>query len=145
MDFSYISVVGDAICGASGYVELDMSSGFLSSSNNVQADFLAGTSQCPWRVKVKRGQKIALKLYNLGSWQVHEDLGGSNIRHRLDNTCYELAIAKEKSEDKRVTVCTSAAEREVPIYTSETNVLALHLVDRNIVDAVGPFMLKYEG
>ena len=141
------SVVGDSICGHSGYIDIEGTEGFLASSSNIQADFLAGTAQCPWRIRVKPGQRVSIKLFNLGQWFTEEDLlktpSGSSIR-RPGDICYELAKAVESSGEQSITACNDG-ERESLVYNSESNVLSVYLIDRDMIQSVGPFLLKYQG
>ena len=141
-----IVVVGDAICASYGYVDIERTSGFLASSSNIQADFLAGTSQCPWRIKVKRGQRVSIKLFNLGQWFTEEDLrkpSTGNIR-RPGDICYEIAKAVEDSGQRSITACNDG-ERESLIYNSDSNILTVYLNDGDMLHNIGPFLLKYEG
>ena len=108
---------------------------------------MAGTSQCPWRIKVKPGQRVSIKLFNLGQWFTEEDSlkPSSGSIGRPGDICYELAKAVEKnSEVRSITACT-AGERESLVYTSDTNILSVYLIDRDMIQSVGPFLLKYEG
>ena len=140
------SVVGDAICGGSQHIDLEGTEGFLVSSSNVQADFLAGTAQCPWRIKVKPGQRVSIKLFNLGQLFTEEDslkTSSASIR-RPGDICYELAKAVEVSGKRSITACNSG-ERESIVYDSGSNVLSVYLIDRDMIQSVGPFLLKYQG
>lgn len=144
MLYLLITVVGNAICGPSEHIDLEGTSGFLASSSNIQADFSAGTSQCPWRIKVKPGQRVSIKLFNLGQWFTEEDKSSPGSIVRPGDICYELAKAMENSGERSITAC-NAGERESLVYNSDTNILSVYLIDRDMIQSVGPFLLKYEG
>ncbi len=130
-------------------IQLTSSSGYISSL--ITKEMGLGSVHCPLVIKVDVGQTINLTLLNFIKALQSTDENNVKYNSRRGDTCYELALIKETDATKGgdvkrrpITVC-AADERRRLIYTSISNELTVEITNRRLIDAVGPFVIKYEG
>ena len=56
----------------------------------------------------------------------------------------QVGTVRERGEEKHLTSCGDSG-RETVAYSSQTNTIEVELREREIIDMMGPFLIKYEG
>ncbi len=139
--FSVVAIADGYECGMSNAIRLTENVGFISSVTALSG--MGGTPSCPWVIQVRRGQKISLTLLNFVHVEKDDEvaeaisLGGPGV-------CYQVAIVREGPNEKSITAC-SDGQIESLIFNSQTNLIEIETVEREILDMIGPFIIKYEG
>ena len=133
-------------CRGSHEILLTDQSGFISAHLDTSSQ--VGTQTCPWRVRVRRGQRVMLKLFKFGSVvQPPQEEDGPNGQQTgaapgypggRSNVCYELATVTEGEQERSITTC-SGEERESIVYQSDSS-----MIDISVLSS-GSFLLYYEG
>lgn len=128
--------------------ELKGPSGYL--ANVITEKSSRGSNSCPWTIRVQKGQKINITLYDFtGATQVFpsggEDLGVMEAGGPAgDRYCTVYASIKESSKERRTTLC-GGRLREKPVYTSSSNTLDIEITGVSTPGQQLYFILKYEG
>ena len=106
-------------------------SGYLGSP---QPD-ITGPKQCTWVIKVQKGQRVNITLFDFSVSQGRRDDSG---------ICLVYAIIQEHEGGTHINVC-RGIHRERNVYISETNEVQVQVFsDPETADA-GYFLLKYDG
>ena len=126
-------------CRGSHEILLTEPSGFISAQLDPTSE--VGSNSCPWRIRVRRGQKISVKLFKFGTVITPEDNGISDAAFGANgrsNVCYELATVKEGAHERSLTTC-SGEQRENIVYLSDSSMIDI------VVLSSGTFLIHYEG
>ena len=51
---------------------------------------------------------------------------------------------RENNAEKYITAC-GDNDRETVVFTSQSNTITIEIKEREIIDMMGPFLIKYEG
>lgn len=130
-------------CASQRQVILNNTVGYISST--ITRDYGIGSTQCPWKIQVKAGQRIRLSVFNLArsneALPNYEDLSNE----RRQDVCYEFAMLKEEGGHMRSLTSCNGEERINIVYTTESNAVTIEFVNPNILDTLDTFLMKYEG
>jgi hypothetical protein len=123
--------------------------GYLASVVSLEeTDTGCGTGLCPWVIEAKTGQRINITLLDFGQTSSSSSDGSARQQQPqgvLDKTCLRYAVIKERSSARDRPVCGLQGTREHNVYTSNGNVVEIHIVSTQIFDKRGQFMFYYEG
>ena len=119
-------------CHAYTPVKLKQGSGYIASVVTEEEGF--GTNYCPWLIKVDRGQRVNLTLFDFSILSYPQD----------SPICQVYATIKENTQTRDVTVC-GGRERQRHLMISDTNEVEIQIVNHGGQEVRPYFMLKYEG
>ena len=136
-----------AECSSEGKIAVTDQKGYLTRQEAIEKNL--GTPLCPWLIKVKPGQRVSITYYNFGGGKVDSRSSSKKTAYPLQSqgTCYEVGtISESGGREKTVTTCGSdSSDREGIIYTSESNVVQVKFLRREVLRTLAPFILYYEG
>ena len=115
-----------AKCSGTKDIEITSDKGYLSTASLSSTP----TVNCPVTVTVPKGRLIKFTLYN--------------FTKKSGSACYEVAVIKEKDNQKSVHVCQSDPRTKEVMMTSSSHV-TVHFSDFQIGESVGTFLLHYGG
>ncbi len=98
-----------------------------------------GGAACPWVLRVPKGQRVNITLFNFAR------SGGSNLLGSDPSVCYELATIHEEGVTPKTILTCGTDHREKNVYISETRKVEVRFVDRSLLRNLGKFLLQYEG
>ena len=118
--------------------------GYIASLQTVEHGL--GSSDCPWRIEVSKGQRVNLTLFNFarGRHIVNGEDGGEDPALSRSDICYELAEIREDGSKRRMTLC-DGLQRHTSVYVSRGNVIDVQMVSGGTLETLGYFLLKYQG
>ena len=134
--YIFVSVVtaGASQCELQGRLPVTATTGFLSSLQTESKGL--GTRSCPWILKAKTGQRLALSLLYFNP------LGDDPS---LKQGCgYQLAEVIDGGDTVTVSTC-DGQDSSRPYYVSKTNQLTIQLVSRATLEMLGKFLISYQG
>ena len=99
-------------------------SGYLSTTS------ATGSTLCRVRLEAPSGRLIKFTVHNFLT--------------KSGSACYEIAVIKEKDNQKSVHVCQSDPRTKEVMMTSSSHV-TVHFSDFQIGESVGSYLLHYEG
>ncbi len=122
-------------CRRNGMVPVQSTHGYIASI--VTEETGCGTTDTPWLIEAKPGQKINLTLYDFGMNNIAKS-GGDTSPH-----CHVYMILKERQLGKSVTIC-GGKSRIKNIFFS-----ASHKVEVRVLTGtqarLRSFLLEYQG
>ena len=132
-----VAVPAEERCHLKKQRTLESQSGFLASL--VTQETGCGTSNLPWRVVVKPGQRINISLFDFG-------MGDIKYSSPVVNQCKVYAVIRERMVNRirNITVC-GALSRERNVYLSMTNSLEIGLVTGELTETSPMYLIGYRG
>jgi len=151
-------------CQRSQAITLMSQSGSLASVTSQHLGL--GTVECPWKIRVSPGQRIALSLRYFQPDKPEMDAttsGGATAASRrpktkLASNCYELATVRElgapmtagesqpsAGEPRSITTCDGQSRGLNELFTSNTNEISVQIVGRMMLKTLGRFVISYRG
>jgi len=149
-------------CRLSQAITLTSQSGSLSSVTSQHLGL--GTVECPWKIRVSPGQRIALSLRYFRPETSSPgtdggDGGGSTARapaaaagKQASSNCYELATVRETGtamtagETRSITTCEGQLRGQPrDLFTSGSHEISVQIVGRMMLKTLGRFIVSYRG
>ena len=98
-----------------------------------------GSHKAPWLIKALPGQKINLTLVDFAA---HGPDGTGSFMDQ--SRCIAYAILREKSANRRTTLCGGRAMESL-VYTSKSHELEILILGAQTPETTRHFLLKYKG
>lgn len=127
-----VATAGDKPC--QGFKSLVLTNQSGSIGNIVTEEKGHGSQYCPWVIKVDRGQRINITLYDFATLQFNQE----------SPICQVYATLKERTRTRDVTVC-AGGDRIKHVMISDTNELEITIVTHSTQPTTPYFLLQYEG
>lgn len=127
------------MCETSGQpISVQEAEGYIASI--VTRETGAGSTHCPWIIRVASGQRINVTLYDF-------DVTPASIR---GDKCHVYAVIRDvrlskKSSTSEVTVCGGGDKRAKSVFLSESNAIEIEIMSGGLTDTVPYFLLHYTG
>ena len=139
-------------CQLSHPIALTAQSGSLASVTSQHLGL--GTVECPWKIRVPAGQRIALSLRYFQPEQPETDAAAvpaARPESKPASNCYELATVRESGaamtagESRSITTCDGQERGQNELFTTKTNEISVQIVGRMMLKTLGRFIISYRG
>lgn len=144
----YFAVVlpGETRCygPSAGTLVTAQGEGYVSSYVTQQTS--CGTTESPWLLRAKVGQKINVSLIDFTSLSLGMSSSGGSGTSGASDVCVVYATIRDGNGQLTQTVCGGIGKRLSHVFTSVSNSLEVRLVGKlQQSKAEGYFLLKYAG
>ena len=119
--------------------------GYLASTASVSVE--CGSPQHPWILEFSPGQRINVTLVDFVAVPSTNLTRQSSINFEQHNQhCQVIAVIKEKTPVRSVTICGGGVERERTVYISESHSIEVRLMTiSKSASEGGHYLIRYEG